>query len=113
MDSFALIIFGITSNLAQKYLIPALYDLCEKKELPEKINIIGIARSTMSTPELKKYIHETLHLENVHHNHPIKEEIFEELVGKFHYLNGNLDDPNFYIRLKDFLNKLTKTGKEC
>lgn len=105
MDSFALIIFGITSNLAQIKLLPALYDMAEKGELPKSLSIIGIARSPMNQDEFKKYVHEVLHTSNIHHQHEIKSGVFDSLAKKLHYLDGNLDDPNFYLRLKTFLNK--------
>ena len=110
MDSFALIIFGITSNLAQIKLIPALYDMAEKGELPQKMSIIGIARKTMSTKDFETYFYKVLHAQNIHHQHEIKENVFKELISRLHYINGNLDDPNFYIRLKAFLNKSGKKG---
>jgi glucose-6-phosphate 1-dehydrogenase len=47
-ESFSLIIFGATGNLAQLKLIPALYDLVEANLLPEKMTIIGIGRKELS-----------------------------------------------------------------
>ena len=73
--SFALIIFGITGNLAQIKLIPALYDMAEKGLLPEKMTIVGIARKVMNSADFKKYISEVLHMQNVHHQHEIKESV--------------------------------------
>lgn len=113
MDSFALVIFGITSNLARKYLIPALYDMAEKKQLPEKMSIIGTARSEMNEEEFKNYIHQSLTTRNIHHQHDIKKEAFDYLIERMHYLDGNLSDPKFYTNLNDFLKKLTEQGKEC
>lgn len=113
MDSFALVIFGITSNLAQIKLIPALYDMAEKGELPKHMSIVGIARSPMIPDQFKKYVHQVLTTQNIHHQHDIKDKVFEDLAKKLHYINGNLDDPGFYIKLKNFLNKLTKSGRKC
>ena len=103
--SFALIIFGITGNLAQIKLIPALYDMAEKGLLPEKMTIVGIARKVMNSADFKKYISEVLHMQNVHHQHGIKESVLNVLLSKFHYIDGHLDDSNFYKILNDFLNK--------
>jgi glucose-6-phosphate 1-dehydrogenase len=113
MDSFALIIFGITGNLAQIKLIPALYDMAEKGLLPENMTIIGNSRSPMNGEEIRKYFKKTLYSENKHHKHPIKEEVFEDLVKRVSHIAGNLDDPGFYPKLKDFLDQLTKEGKKC
>ncbi len=113
MDSFALIIFGITGNLAQIKLIPALYDMAEKGLLPKNMVILGIARKVMNKEGFKKYFNDALHAQNIHHQHPIKQDVFEDLAKRLHYIDGHLDDPNFYKRLNYFLNSLTKKGKDC
>lgn len=111
MDSLALIIFGITSNLAQIKLIPALYDMAEKGLLPENMVIIGNARKPLTKKEIEEYVARTLRSDNRHHQHEIKDQVVNDLVMKIHYLDGNLDDSNFYLKLKDFLNNLDKSGK--
>lgn len=103
MESFALVIFGITGNLAQIKLIPALYDMEEKGLLPDNMDIAGIARKGMPKAEFIKYIHSVLHLENIHHKHDIKEEVFQRLIKKFKYLSGEIEDQNLYKQLKSFL----------
>lgn len=113
MDAFALIIFGITSNLAQKYLIQVLYDMAENGILPEEMAIVGIARTPMSQPEFVDYFEKVLNLENLHHKHPIKKEVLKKLAGRLHYINGEATDVQFYSRLKIFLNDLTRKGFHC
>jgi glucose-6-phosphate 1-dehydrogenase len=110
MDPFALIIFGITSNLAQIKLIPALYDMEEKGILPDGMVIIGNARSPKSQEEIVQLFRDTLSKENKHHPHPIKEEVFERLSKKLKYIDGHLDDPAFYERLKNLLKSLESEG---
>lgn len=112
-DPFALIIFGITGNLAQKYLLQALYDMVEADLLPEQISIIGNARKKMSREEFETFINDALHKENVHHHHEIKAEVVQKLLSKTHYIEGSLEDPNFYPRLKEYLTKLTADGRPC
>ncbi|MCL5784223.1 MAG: glucose-6-phosphate dehydrogenase [Patescibacteria group bacterium] len=105
MESFALTIFGITSNLAQIKLIPALYDMEEKGILPDNMTIVGIARTAMSEMEFKNYIHSVLHLENIHHKHEIKEQVFQKLYKRLKYLNGQINDQNLYERLTKLLDR--------
>lgn len=102
MDSLALVIFGITGNLAQIKLIPVLYDMAEKGVLPEDISIIGIARKQMTNKEFQNYFHHVLHMENIHHSHEIKEEVFKKLCKKLHYIAGNADDPKLYKQLDKY-----------
>ncbi len=111
MKSLSLTIFGITSNLAQIKLIPALYDMAEKGLLPENIQIIGNARTPMNKDEFKKYISKILNSKNIHHQHPIKPEILNKLLQKFHYISGHLDDPDFYKELNLLLKSLNSTQK--
>lgn len=103
MESFALVIFGITSNLAQIKLIPALYDMEEKGVLPKGMDIVGIARKQMQNEDFKDYIHETLHLENIHHKHEIKNDIFRRLYQRFKYISGQIQDQELYRKLGKYL----------
>lgn len=113
MDSFVLIIFGITGNLAQIKLIPALYDIAEKGFLPSDSTVIGTARKPMSQKDFEAYFHSVLHSENKHHKHEIKDEVFLRLCKNLHYLDGHLDNTNFYIKLKKTLKDLGKRGRKC
>lgn len=110
-DSFSLIIFGITSNLAQKYILQALYDMEDKRILPKNITIVGNARRELGEEEFKEYIRDALNKENRHHQHEIKKEVLEKLLKRMFYLDGYLDNPNFYEKLKNFLDKTTKDNK--
>jgi len=103
MESFALVIFGITGNLAQIKLIPALYDMEEKGLLPKGMDIVGIARRDMSNEDFKNYIHETLHLENIHHKHEIKEQVFKALCKRLKYISGQIQDQDLYKKLGKYL----------
>lgn len=40
-----IVIFGASGDLTSRKLIPALYELCRKKRLPEKTRIIGLSRT--------------------------------------------------------------------
>lgn len=103
MESFALTIFGITSNLAQIKLIPALYDMEEKNLLPDTMTIVGIARKEMSDEDFKGYINNVLHQDNIHHQHQINEQVLKKLFARFHYLSGQIQDQELYNKLKSFL----------
>ena len=94
MEQFALIIFGVTSNLAKLKLIPALYDLEEKGLLSDQSIIVGIARSPLSKEEFQKYILEVLSTENRHHQHDTKPAIVKSLVNRMKYLQGNFEPQN-------------------
>ncbi len=111
MDSFSLVIFGVTSNLSQIKLIPALYDMAEKDLLPQDLAIVGVARSPKTLQEFAEFIREALKMDNKHHPHEIKEEVVDKLLPKFTYVDGRVDDPAFYEKLKNHLSKLQDQGK--
>jgi len=113
-ENFTLIIFGITSNLAQKYIIQALYDMEEKNLLPKNMAVVGNARRELTEGEFKAFIMGALNKDNRHHQHEIKKAVAEKLMSRMHYLDGYLDQPAFYDKLKDFLDKQDKStsGKD-
>src|SRR5512146_481990 len=52
LEPAVIIIFGITGDLAQRYLLPSLYHLMKDGLLHEQPEIIGVTRGTMTAEEL-------------------------------------------------------------
>lgn len=52
LEPAILVIFGITGDLSQRYLLPSLYHLLKDGLLHEKTEIVGITRGTLSANEL-------------------------------------------------------------
>ena len=44
-----LTIFGVTGDLAHRKLLPALYNLAHEGALPERFNLVGVARRETPT----------------------------------------------------------------
>jgi len=108
-ESFSLVIFGATGNLAQLKLIPALYDLVEANLLPDNISIIGIGRKDLSHQQFRDYSNQVLHKPNKHHQHPIKREVADKLLSKMLYVSGDIAKKEIYQKL----NQLVKEKKSC
>jgi len=51
-----LVIFGITGDLAQRKLLPALYQLARAEELPEQLRIVGVSRRDVSKDDVFKQL---------------------------------------------------------
>jgi glucose-6-phosphate 1-dehydrogenase len=51
-DNHVIVIFGITGDLAQRYLLPALYHLMKDNLLHEKTEIVGTSRRTITVEEM-------------------------------------------------------------
>ena len=54
----ALVMFGITGDLAKKKLIPALYELTAEDRL--EMTVVGAARSDWTDEELRDHVREVL-----------------------------------------------------
>jgi glucose-6-phosphate 1-dehydrogenase len=51
-----LVIFGITGDLAQRKLLPALYQLAKAQELPEQLQIVGVSRRDVTKDDVFKQL---------------------------------------------------------
>lgn len=68
------IICGVTGDLAQRKLLPALLSLYTKKLLPKKFKIVGFSRREFSDPDFRLFLKEEMHIsqgayrpEDIHH----------------------------------------------
>lgn len=101
----AFIIFGITSNLAQTKLIPALYDLEKNNLLSDDFLVIGIGRNEKTADDFHGYLNQILYTKNRHHQHPIEKKASDRLLSKISYLQGDVTNQDLYQKLV----KLTKS----
>jgi len=109
MDNFTLVIFGITSNLAQIKLIPTLYDLVKGQYLNPSFRVIGVGRKEMDPTQFKEYVSHTLATPNRHHTHSIDPKIETDLLSRLTYFPADLTDPTSYQKLSSLL--LAKTNR--
>src|SRR5258708_34125544 len=56
----ALVIFGASGDLAQRKLIPAIYELAREKLLPEKVALVGYSRTPKADDEYRKECRESV-----------------------------------------------------
>ncbi len=94
----ALVIFGITGDLARKMTFRALYRLERRNKLG--CPIIGVGRRT-------DWGHETMRQrarESIENSlGPVDEEVFKRLADRMRFVAGNFDDSATYEALKDEL----------
>lgn len=91
----ALLLFGISGDLARRKLFPALYDLAEAGRLD--IPVIGVASSLWSDDDLRRRAKESL--EDA--GKKIDDEVFERLAQKLGYVSGRYEDPGIYREVAD------------
>ncbi|MGK2932579.1 MAG: glucose-6-phosphate dehydrogenase [Solirubrobacterales bacterium] len=94
----ALVIFGITGDLARKMTFRALYRLERRDKLD--CPIVGVGRRT-------DWGHETMRQrakESIEASlGPVDEEVFRRLAGRMRFVAGNFDDSTTYEVLRDEL----------
>lgn len=93
MRADALLLFGITGDLARRRLFPALYDLTAKARL--EIPIVGVASSQWTNDDLRRRARESL--EDA--GKKIDEEVFKRLADSLCHVAGRYEDPHLYGRV--------------
>lgn len=98
MESMTVVIFGITSNLSQLKIIPALYDLESQNLIHSETKIIGIGRKDIN---ISDFVKEILHTPNRHHQHPTDATVIDKLTTRFEYYKEDIkhEDDTIYKRL--------------
>ncbi len=91
------VIFGAASNLSRQKLMPALYHLEEAGRLPEDTIILGSARRPWSREEWQKEVRGMIEERG---RGGIDEAIFKRFCERLYFFEGDLTDPEMYVRLE-------------
>ena len=89
MTSTTIVIFGGTGDLAQRKLIPALYNLRRKRRLNGDVNVVGFARVRHDDDSYRSLLHEGTHDLGGLRTTP---EEWAEFAHCLHYVPGDLGD---------------------
>ncbi|MBA2424464.1 MAG: glucose-6-phosphate dehydrogenase [Actinobacteria bacterium] len=97
----ALVVFGITGDLARRMTLPALYRLTEQGLLT--CSVIGVGRRPLRDDELAEQAREsvTAAVDDV------DEKVLADLLSRLHYIGGDAEDGSLYDRLRDALGGAT------
>ena len=98
----AFVIFGASGDLTKRLLIPALYHLKRSHLLPEDFALIGVSRAEMSDEEFRVSVSSSLQQLT---GEAIDVGDWSGLASRMHYMQGGLDDPVTYERLKALLQR--------
>ncbi len=94
-EADALVLFGVTGDLARKKLFPAVYHLAERGDLAPERPIVGVASSVWTTDELRSRARESLD----EHHVAVDEEVFARLAASMSYVQGDYRSPATYEQL--------------
>jgi glucose-6-phosphate 1-dehydrogenase len=96
----ALVIFGGTGDLAHRKLLPALYNLAHEGALPERFDLIGIARREQTHEQFRAIARESIERFSRRRPDP---DVLDGLLGDMRYVSGTFDDRDVYSALNTTL----------
>src|SRR3954449_1137318 len=74
----ALVIFGVTGDLSRKKLMPAVYDLANRRRLPPGSALVGFARRDWEDQDFAEVVHEAV---KQYARTPFDEEVWKQLAA--------------------------------
>ena len=92
----ALVIFGATGDLAHRKLLPALYNLAHEGALPERFELIGVARREQRHEDFRTIAKQSIAQYSRRRPDP---DVLEGLLSNVRYLPGRFDDGRVYGRI--------------
>ncbi len=101
IDTCSIVIFGGNGDLATRMLLPSLYFLDKDGYLPEKLRIVGAARSQLNTEQYHQLVHEKL-LGYISAEH-FDEDKWQSFVKRLSYVAVDAKDPQSFVHLRDSL----------
>jgi glucose-6-phosphate 1-dehydrogenase len=103
----AITIFGATGDLAQRKLLPALYNLAHDGALPERFNLIGTSRSDHSDDEFREMAADAIRRFS---RRTPDEAVLTRLLAEVRYVPGSFDDASVYERIGEVLGEFDDEG---
>jgi glucose-6-phosphate 1-dehydrogenase len=101
--SDALVLFGITGDLAYKMIFPALYSMAKRGNL--KVPIIGVAAPNWTLEKLRNHAKKSVKdsMSNHHKKDVIDQKALDHLLSSLSYVSGDYNDPATFTKIKDAL----------
>src|SRR5688572_27906840 len=99
-DPCILVIFGASGDLTRRKLLPAVYNLSEAGLLPERFAVLGVARPSIAEEDFRKQMEERVHEAE---GEALDRDRWRAIVEHLHYINGEFDDAQLYVRIRDLL----------
>ncbi len=92
--SNALVLFGVTGDLAHKKIFPALYAMAKREAL--NFPIVGIARPAWSPERLRARVTESIQQSDGIDN----QRAFDRLLAQLRYVSGDYNDSETFVKIK-------------
>ena len=99
----ALVIFGATGDLAHRKLLPALYNLAHEGALPERFELIGVARRGQEDEVFQDMARQSIDRFSRRRPDP---QVLSGLIADMRYVPGAFDDDDAFDTLAKTLTEL-------
>jgi glucose-6-phosphate 1-dehydrogenase len=99
----ALVIFGVTGDLARRKLLPAVYDLANRGLLPPGFVVVGFARRQWDDAAFTTVARQAI---EQHARTPWREEVWARLASSLRFVGGSFDDDDAFDQLAELLGDL-------
>lgn len=93
-NSLQIIIFGASGDLTSTKLMPALYNLFQRRKLPEEFTIIGFSRRDWSQYDFAKFVEEEFVKSKIDMT------LWQEFSSRFQFIKGEFTDLESYKKLR-------------
>ena len=102
-ESTTIVIFGISGDLAQRKLIPGLFNLFQKKRLKGDFRIVGLAGRPWTDHDLRETAKKSV---AEFGKYKVDDRNCDGFMAKLFYMSGNFSDEKSFQLLSDRLDKL-------
>ena len=104
------VIFGASGDLTSRKLVPALYQLFQKKRLPKNYCVVGVSRSRLSSESWKQKLKATT---SEFSGPRFSATAWEQFAQQLHYLPCDIECDSDFRSLDDYLHKLEPNSKSA
>lgn len=87
MPSTSLVIFGVTGDLSQRFLLPALSKICQNSDIRAQLQILGVSRQSITAADI------------------LKDE-YQNIAGQLRTFQADYEQPDDYLKLVAKLKEL-------
>ena len=91
-----LVVFGATGDLSRRKLLPALYNLAHEGALPERFEVVGVARGDHPHEDFRELARGSI--ERFSRRRPDRD-VLDGLLAEMRYVSGVFDDDDVYGEL--------------
>ncbi|MHB1717108.1 MAG: glucose-6-phosphate dehydrogenase [Acidimicrobiales bacterium] len=102
-DPCALVVFGVTGDLATKKLLPAVYDLASRGLLPPGFALFGFARRDWDTRDFERFARSAV---VAHARTEFSEDVWSRLADCLCFTSGSFDDDDAFDEMAKTLDEL-------